>query len=311
MTYTPQYFDSKDPFRNPSSTSWIAGYYLPSRPSPAAVASSSPRLSREEAYTNPSHEDVPSHVLSPDLRYLPITASTASSSRVFPGTGDHRMSRQATSMRGTDLEGGVLGKEQRHSTSRRSSRDTGKSASCHALHLQSHRSSASVQEADRVNLTYEPDVEDDGEQLEDKTLKILLYLSGPCSVLSLATLFWFVLVLILLFLSQPLRLCSTRTSFRAQCIAWLAPSLNLQLSLIYSTAASSTDSYGVAMLLVIYLLSPIVSLGVAIAAWVAAVFWIFSAIVGDPSGPSSHNDGKETVLGVRAWWERWLTRALR
>ncbi|KAK5015344.1 hypothetical protein LTR39_002667 [Cryomyces antarcticus] len=192
------------------------------------------------------------------------------------------MSRQATSMRGTDLEGGVLGKEQRHSTSRRSSRDTGKSASCHALHLQSHRSSASVQEADRVNLTYEPDVEDDGEQLEDKTLKIL-----------------------------PLRLCSTRTSFRAQCIAWLAPSLNLQLSLIYSTAASSTDSYGVAMLLVIYLLSPIVSLGVAIAAWVAAVFWIFSAIVGDPSGPSSHNDGKETVLGVRAWWERWLTRALR
>ncbi|TKA76949.1 hypothetical protein B0A49_01724 [Cryomyces minteri] len=215
-------------------------------------------------------------------------------------------------MWGTDPEGGVLGKEQRHSTSRRSSRDTGKSASNRVLHLQSYRSSASVQEADRVNLTYEPDVEDDGEQLEDKTLKILLYLSGPCAVLSLATLLWSVLVLVLLFSSQPLRLCSTRTSFRAQCIAWLAPPLNLQLSLIYSTAAaSSTDSYSVAMLLVIYLLSPIISLGVAIAAWVAAVFWIFSAIVGDPSGPSGHNDGKETVLGVRARWERWLTRALR
>lgn len=65
------------------------------------------------------------------------------------------------------------------------------------------------------------------------------------------------------------------------------------------------------MLFVVHVLSPFVSIGVAIAAWTAAVFWFYAAILGDPDGRDKHNDGKESVLGVRMWWEKWLLRAVR
>jgi hypothetical protein len=85
--------------------------------------------------------------------------------------------------------------------------------------------------------------------------------------------------------------------------------LNWQLHLIYSHAAS-TD-YSPSMLVVVHLFSPVIAIGVAISAWTAAFFWFFSAILGDPAGQDGHNDGKESILGVRNWWERWLSRALR
>lgn len=65
------------------------------------------------------------------------------------------------------------------------------------------------------------------------------------------------------------------------------------------------------MLVVVHLFAPIVAMGVAIAACTAAFFWFFSAILGDPAGQDGRNDGKETLLGVRNWWDRWLSRALR
>jgi hypothetical protein len=65
------------------------------------------------------------------------------------------------------------------------------------------------------------------------------------------------------------------------------------------------------MLVVVNLFSPVVAFGVAIAAWTAAGFWFFSSILGDPGGHDGHNDGRETIVSVRNWWERWLSRALR
>lgn len=47
---------------------------------------------------------------------------------------------------------------------------------------------------------------------------------------------------------------------------------------------------------------------VLISAWTAGGFWFFSTILGDPTGKDSRNDGRESVLGVRAWWERWLLK---
>ena len=110
-------------------------------------------------------------------------------------------------------------------------------------------------------------------------------------------------------LLQPLRLCSKQPPFRDQLVSFLAPSLDLQLHLIYSSHPPTT--YNAPLLLLIHILSPIAAMGVAVASWTAGCFWFFSAILGDPAGQDGHNDGRTTVLGVRNWWERWLSRALR
>lgn len=65
------------------------------------------------------------------------------------------------------------------------------------------------------------------------------------------------------------------------------------------------------MLMLINLLSPIYALGIAISAWVAAAFWCYAAILGDPDGRDSKNDGVVAVMGVRRWWEVWLKRSVR
>jgi hypothetical protein len=135
------------------------------------------------------------------------------------------------------------------------------------------------------------------------------YLSGPCAMLSTAITLWTFGALFVSLLLAPLKLCTTRPSLSTQVTTFLVPALNLQLHLVYSHNAS-TD-YSAPMLVVIHLFSPVVAFGVAIAAWTAAGFWFFSSILGDPGGHDSHNDGKESILGVRSWWERWLSRALR
>ncbi|KAF2131037.1 hypothetical protein P153DRAFT_209368 [Dothidotthia symphoricarpi CBS 119687] len=148
---------------------------------------------------------------------------------------------------------------------------------------------------------------------EEKAWQLLFYLSGPCALLSVAITFWTIAALIISLALYPLRFCSTRPSLSSQLESFLAPALNLQLHLVYST--NSKTEYSAPLLVVIHLFSPFVAFGIAIAAWVAACFSFFSAILGDPGGPSSpdghHNDGKESILSVRNWWEKWLARGLR
>jgi hypothetical protein len=135
------------------------------------------------------------------------------------------------------------------------------------------------------------------------------YLCGPCALLSGAIAIWtFVAVLIALLLA-PLRLCTARPSLSEQLKRFLAPALNLQLHLVYSH--DSKTGYSAPMLVIIHAFSPIVAMGVAIASWTAAGFFLFSSILGDPGGHDGHNDGKECIVGVRNWWERWLCRGLR
>ncbi|KAF2005133.1 hypothetical protein P154DRAFT_483706 [Amniculicola lignicola CBS 123094] len=144
---------------------------------------------------------------------------------------------------------------------------------------------------------------------EERTVQLLLYLSGPCALLSVLITFWTMLSLFVAILLQPFRACTARPSLSTQVTTFLAPPLNLQLHLVYSV--SSSTEYSPAMLVVVHLFSPVVAFGVAVAAWTAAFFWFFSAILGDPAGQDGHNDGKDSILGVRRWWDRWLSRALR
>lgn len=137
------------------------------------------------------------------------------------------------------------------------------------------------------------------------------YLSGPCALLSIAITLWTLLATLLALVLYPLRFCTSRPALSTQLTTFLAPALNLQLHLVYSFDAS--EAYSVPMLLVIHLFSPVVAFGVAIASWTAAGFWFFSSILGDPGGHDGgrHNDGKDSILGVRNYWERWLSRGLR
>ena len=110
---------------------------------------------------------------------------------------------------------------------------------------------------------------------------------------------------------QPIRLFSRRQTFRQQLINLLAPALSLQLSFIY--AELSTESFDVTVLVLVHLLSPLISIGVGIAALIALVFWFYAAILGDPNGsdrPHGYNDGRTFVLAIRNWWKGWLMRSI-
>ncbi|PSN61228.1 hypothetical protein BS50DRAFT_578615, partial [Corynespora cassiicola Philippines] len=120
--------------------------------------------------------------------------------------------------------------------------------------------------------------------------------------------FYALFAILIALMLAPLAIFSKRPPLADQIKTFLAPPLNLQLHLVYSY--SSATDYSPPMLVVIHLFSPAVAVGVAIAAWVAACFWFFSAILGDPAGQDGHNDGKDSILGVRNWWDRWLSRGL-
>lgn len=170
----------------------------------------------------------------------------------------------------------------------------------------SHRNSGSVRVTDDA-------VYDQGEYHEkapeEKAWQLLFFLSGPCALLSIVITLWTFVALMVSLALAPLKFCTQRPALSTQLTTFLAPALNLQLHLVYSHNAS--EEYSAAMLLVINLFSPVIAFGVAIASWTAAGFWFFSSILGDPGGHDGHNDGKESILGVRNWWERWLSRGLR
>jgi hypothetical protein len=128
-------------------------------------------------------------------------------------------------------------------------------------------------------------------------------------MLSVVITLWTGVALFVSLMLAPLKLCTTRPPLSTQLTTFLAPALNLHLHLVYSH--NSSQDYSAPMLVVVNLFSPIIAFGVAIAAWTAAAFWFFSSILGDPGGHDGHNDGKESILCVRNWWERWLSRALR
>lgn len=71
------------------------------------------------------------------------------------------------------------------------------------------------------------------------------------------------------------------------------------------------EGRSVSSLLLAHMLAPFISIGVAVAAWTVAIYWVFAAIVGDPDGSEGGcDDGRATVLGLRGWWEGCLEKPL-
>lgn len=167
-----------------------------------------------------------------------------------------------------------------------------------------------------TNIAYEDDEDvDEGRQIQEQHgVKILLFLSGPCVLLSAINTAWACIAIVITLLTQPIRLCSKRPTFGQQLAGLLGPTLNLQLRCIYTPLpphANEDASYHTFMLLIVHMLSPFLSFVLMFAAWTLAVYWLSSAVVGDPAGQDKRDDGKETVLGLRNWWEGWLLRSVK
>lgn len=178
---------------------------------------------------------------------------------------------------------------------------------------ESHAQGYSI--AGRRDVTIDDDDDDDDAQAlqERKAVQILLFLSAPCVLLSFLNALWTIISLCVTAMTQPVRLCARRPTFGQQLGGLLGPALNLQLRSIYTPLPPHADedfSYRTGMLVMVQLLSPFASMGMMVVAWIVAVFWLLTMVVGDPAGTDKRDDGRETVLTVRNWWECWLVRGV-
>jgi len=299
----------------PSDTTYTRPALVDPFASPASQAISTPRLPE------------PCVQLQPRTSTGPTTsdealANTGLQNTPYIETGHKSasMSSGGTTMSSFDLEKGMSGSKAKQD--RRSKRDSTRDPEKVFYNAQTPRSHRSArhsrrQSRDDVESVMYSDAEsevDAGLALQEaKAMKILFFLSGPVIALSFLNLFWTLISLIITVLSQPVRLCARRITFGQQLASLLGPALNLQLKSIYTPLPPHANEDGVfhpGMLVFVHLVSPILSIGVAIAAWVVAAYWLMAGIVGDPAGMDKRDDGRETVLGLRRWWENLMLKGI-
>lgn len=151
-----------------------------------------------------------------------------------------------------------------------------------------------------------------------------MYLSFLSPFLTLPIALYTLLITPALILLSPLSLLTTSyPSLHTQLDRFLSPPINAQLDFILSANTHHPSSSGdddfdeddktanPVMLVLVNILSPIYAIGICLSAWVAALFWFYAAILGDPDTGyrDGRDDGRAAVLGVRRWWERWLEQA--
>ena len=142
-----------------------------------------------------------------------------------------------------------------------------------------------------------------------------IYLSALSPLLALAVgLYTLLLMGTLLLLFFPLCFCSKQLSIGARFRRCLSPLVVFQLGLIYSSSKIGdpvhSETSGFIMLVLVSMLSPLYAMAIAVATWVAGVFWFYTAVLGNPDGKEVRNDGREAVLAVRGYWEKWLIKGL-
>lgn len=128
----------------------------------------------------------------------------------------------------------------------------------------------------------------------------------------LAALYTLIMLVLVLF-ALPFRICQSTWSVKQQLISSLAPFLRAHLRLLCSPSLGrgSRQEYRPFFLVLTLLAFPFASIGVSIAAWVSACFWIFAAMMGNPDGTERGDDGRAAVMGVRGWCEKQLLRAVQ
>ncbi|KAL4807414.1 hypothetical protein BDV18DRAFT_137624 [Aspergillus unguis] len=165
----------------------------------------------------------------------------------------------------------------------------------------------------------------DEDILSDKgqdALLMLFRMSLPIPIFSLIASIYTVFGLLFTLLTTPLRVCSCipylkKTSFRTQLCDLLVPQLHIHERLICSprqsisedgelSVSDQNEGYSIGGLMMVLILSSLMSFGLLLLAWVAAFFWIFAMILGNPDGTERKDDGRAAVLGVCRWWRIWL-----
>ena len=143
------------------------------------------------------------------------------------------------------------------------------------------------------------------------------YLSTLVPFLALLTSFYAIFATFFILLSFPFCRCVTNVPLSRHFRSFLLPPLLLHLRLIYSDAEEINQEEGASSassstLVVLNVFAPFYAMGIMLAAWVAAGFWFFGAILGDPNGRQEKDkDEQAVVLYVSRWWERWLLRGFR
>ncbi|KAL6247969.1 hypothetical protein RBB50_005317 [Rhinocladiella similis] len=158
----------------------------------------------------------------------------------------------------------------------------------------------------------QPDAKEE-EVENDHALWILMWLSflDPfhCMISAIYSIFAVFVIIMLL----PLRLCRRECSPSITLVRMIGPIFRNYLQMIYAKSLdhAHTFEFSPACLVLIHLISPLISLGNAVAAWIVAVFWLFAIIMGNPDGTEKRDDGRATVLMLRDWWEKCLLYAVR
>lgn len=163
-----------------------------------------------------------------------------------------------------------------------------------------------------THVDQEDDSDEDGPK--EHAIWILIYLSSLSPILALPIALYTLLIGTLLLLLFPLWSCVKQTPMCARLHYFLSPALSLQLGLVYSSYNIAepvpSGTSGAVVLSLIFMLSPLYAVVLAVATWIAGVFWFYTAILGNPDGKEDRDDGREAVLAVRRWWEKWLVQSL-
>jgi hypothetical protein len=130
---------------------------------------------------------------------------------------------------------------------------------------------------------------------------------------SLFSCFFSIFILIGLVILTPVRLCQKESSLSTSLIRTIAPIFRHHLQMMYAPSVKNAHTFDFkpATLILVHAASPLLSFGVAFFSWIAAVFWLFAIIMGNPDGTEKRDDGRATVLMIRNWWEKYLLSAIR
>ncbi|KAI9869428.1 MAG: hypothetical protein M1813_000217 [Trichoglossum hirsutum] len=148
-------------------------------------------------------------------------------------------------------------------------------------------------------------------EIEGMTPRILIFLALINPLLSLILAIYTFLIVTFLILCLPIQICTPTPTFAARVTGHLCPALRLHFALIHSLVDGQPDNCHAVRLILLHLTSPLLALGTAVCTWVAAVFWVYAAMLGDPDGRGRRDDGRGAVLSVRRYWERILCWPLR